>query len=53
MIAVSIPLFPVAPLVRGLWEIPLWLFTAGALGKSNPPEFLKDWRFCWSDFIGG
>src|SRR5260370_28529212 len=29
MIAVSIPLFLIAPLVRGFWKIPLSLFTAG------------------------
>jgi uncharacterized membrane protein YGL010W len=52
MIAVSIPLFLVAPLVRGFWKIPLSLFTAGwicqVLGhiiEGKPPEFLKDWRF--------
>lgn len=52
MIAVSIPLFLVAPLFRGFWKIPLWLFTAGwvcqVLGhivEGKPPEFLKDWRF--------
>jgi uncharacterized membrane protein YGL010W len=53
MIAVSIPLFLVAPLVRGFWKIPLsLLFTAGwicqVLGhliEGKPPEFLKDWRF--------
>src|SRR5260221_11565644 len=28
MIAVSIPLFLIAPLVRGFWKIPLSLFTA-------------------------
>src|SRR5258707_2198442 len=37
MIAVSIPLFLIAPLVRGFWKIPLSLFTA-ALG------FLVDWQ---------
>jgi uncharacterized membrane protein YGL010W len=52
MIAVSIPLFLIAPLVRGFWKIPLSLFTAGwicqVLGhiiEGKPPEFLKDWRF--------
>jgi len=29
MIAVSIPLFLIAPLVRGFWKIPLALFAAG------------------------
>jgi uncharacterized membrane protein YGL010W len=52
MIAVSIPLFLIAPLLRGFWKIPLSLFTAGwilqVLGhivEGKPPEFLKDWRF--------
>jgi uncharacterized membrane protein YGL010W len=56
MIAVSIPLFLIAPLVRGFWKIPLSLFTAGwicqVLGhiiEGKPPEFLKDWRFL---FVG-
>jgi len=56
MIAVSLPLFLVAPLVRGFWKIPLLLFTVGWIfqfgghaveGKS--PEFFKDWRFL---FVG-
>src|ERR1700716_2428189 len=29
MIAVSLPLFLIAPLVRGFWKIPLLLFTVG------------------------
>ena len=52
MIAVSIPLFLIAPLVRGFRKIPLSLFTAGwicqVLGhiiEGKPPEFLKGWRF--------
>jgi uncharacterized membrane protein YGL010W len=52
MTAVSIPLFLIAPLVQGFWEIPLSLFTAGwicqVLGQiieGEPPEFLRDWRF--------
>jgi uncharacterized membrane protein YGL010W len=52
MIAISIPLFLIAPLVRGFWKIPLSLFAAGwicqVLGhivEGKPPEFLKDWRF--------
>ncbi len=52
MIAVSIPLFLIAPLVRGLWKIPLSLFTArwicqvlGHIIEGKPPEFLNDWRF--------
>ncbi|HXO97718.1 MAG TPA: DUF962 domain-containing protein, partial [Chthoniobacterales bacterium] len=56
MIAISLPLFLVAPLIRGFWKIPLSLFTLGLVfqfaghaveGKS--PEFFKDWRFL---FVG-
>ena len=60
MIAVSIPLFLIAPLVRGFRKIPLSLVTEGqicqVLGhliEGKPLEFLKDWRLCWSDFVGG
>ena len=52
MIAVSIPLFLLAPLIRGFWKIPLSLFTLGWIcqflghaAEGKPPEFLKDWRF--------
>jgi uncharacterized membrane protein YGL010W len=52
MIAVSIPLFIIAPLIRGFWKIPLSLFTLGWIcqflghaAEGKPPEFLKDWRF--------
>jgi hypothetical protein len=52
MIAISIPLFLVAPLFRGLWRIPLSLFTlgwmfqfAGHALEGKPPEFFRDWRF--------
>jgi uncharacterized membrane protein YGL010W len=52
MIAVSIPLFLIAALVRGFWKIRLSVFTAGwicqVLGhliEGKPLEFLKDWRF--------
>ena len=52
MIAVSIPLFLIAPLIRGFWKIPMSLFAAGwtcqLLGhivEGKAPEFLKDWRF--------
>ena len=52
MIAVSIPLFLIAPLIRGFWKIPLSLFTLGWIcqflghaAEGKPPEFLKDWRF--------
>jgi uncharacterized membrane protein YGL010W len=56
MIAVSIPLFLIAPLIRGFWKIPLSLFTLGWIfqflghaAEGKPPEFLKDWRFL---FVG-
>jgi uncharacterized membrane protein YGL010W len=65
MIAVSIPLFLLAPLIRGFWKIPLSLFTLGwicqllgHLAEGKPPEFLKDWRFLlvglrwWLSVIG-
>jgi hypothetical protein len=52
MIAVSLPLFLLAPLIRGFWKIPLSLFTLGWIcqflghaAEGKPPEFLKDWRF--------
>jgi len=52
MIAISLPLFLVAPLFRGFWKIPLSLFTvgwifqfAGHAVEGKPPEFFKDWRF--------
>lgn len=52
LIALSIPLFGVAVLVRRLWPIPLAMFVLGWIfqfvghfveGKS--PEFFRDWRF--------
>jgi uncharacterized membrane protein YGL010W len=56
MIAISLPLFLVAPLFRGFWKIPLSLFTvgwifqfAGHAVEGKPPEFFKDWRFL---FVG-
>jgi len=56
MIAVSLPLFPVAIVVPGFWPIPLALFVigwilqfAGHAVEGKPPEFLKDWRFL---FVG-
>ena len=56
MIVLSIPLFLIAPLVRGFWRIALGLFFAGWLFQfvghafeGMPPEFLKDWRFL---FVG-
>src|ERR1700741_1565269 len=58
MIAVSIPLFLIAPLIRGFWKLPLSLFTAGwvfqVLGhiiEGNRPNSSKTGGFCWSDFI--
>ena len=52
MIAVSIPIFLIAPLVRGFYKIPLSLSTPGWICQvlehiieGKPPEFLKDWRF--------
>jgi uncharacterized membrane protein YGL010W len=56
MIVVSLPLFLLAPLVRGFWKIPLSLFTigwvfqfAGHAVEGKAPEFFKDWRFL---FVG-
>lgn len=56
MIVISLPLFLLAPLVRGFWKIPLSLFTigwifqfAGHAIEGKPPEFFKDWRFL---FVG-
>jgi uncharacterized membrane protein YGL010W len=52
MIALSIPLFLIAPLARGFWRIPVGLFFTGWLFQfvghafeGEPPEFFKDWRF--------
>jgi uncharacterized membrane protein YGL010W len=52
MIVISLPLFLLAPVVRGLWKIPLFLFTigwmlqfAGHALEGKPPEFFRDWRF--------
>lgn len=52
MIAVSLPLFVVAALVRGFWPVPVALFLVGwALQfvghavEGKPPEFFHDWRF--------
>jgi uncharacterized membrane protein YGL010W len=56
MIAISLPLFLLAPLIRGFWKIPLSFFTigwifqfAGHALEGMPPEFFKDWRFL---FVG-
>ena len=55
-IALSLPLFAVAPFVPGFWKVPVTMFVAGwalqFLGhaaEGKPPEFLKDWRFL---FVG-
>jgi hypothetical protein len=52
MIAVSIPLFLIAPLVRGFRKNSVvvvygrWICQVlGHIIKGKPPEFLKDWRF--------
>ena len=52
MIVISLPLFLVAPLIRGFWKVPLTLFAvgwifqfAGHAIEGKPPEFFKDWRF--------
>jgi uncharacterized membrane protein YGL010W len=52
LIAVSLPLFVLAPFVGGLWPVPVALFVvgwalqfAGHVAEGKPPEFFKDWRF--------
>lgn len=56
MIAISIPLFLLAPFVARLWPVPVALFVAGWVFQfighayeGKPPEFFKDWRFL---FVG-
>ena len=56
MIAISLPLFLLAPLIRGFCKVSLSLFTigwilqfAGHAIEGKAPEFFKDWRFL---FIG-
>ncbi|HEX6433367.1 MAG TPA: DUF962 domain-containing protein [Gemmatimonadales bacterium] len=56
LIALSIPLGAAALFVRGLWPVPLTMFTLGwafqFLGhavEGKPPEFFHDWRFL---FVG-
>lgn len=56
LIAASVPLFLAAPVVRGLWPVPLGLFVVGwvlqFIGhgfEGKPPEFFRDWRFL---FVG-
>jgi uncharacterized membrane protein YGL010W len=52
MIIVSLPLFLLAPVIRGFWRVALFCFTigwifqfAGHAIEGKPPEFFKDWRF--------
>jgi uncharacterized membrane protein YGL010W len=52
LIALSLPLFAAALLIRALWPIPLAMFLigwilqfAGHWAEGKPPEFFKDWRF--------
>jgi uncharacterized membrane protein YGL010W len=56
MILVSLPLFLLAPVIRGFWKVALFFFTigwvlqfAGHAMEGKPPEFLKDWRYL---FVG-
>jgi hypothetical protein len=56
MIAISLPLLLLAPLIRGFWKVALSLFTIGWILQfvghaieGKPPEFFNDWRFL---FIG-
>jgi hypothetical protein len=44
MIAVSIPLFLIAPLVRGFWEIPLPIRDQSRIGSGKPARSLQ--RMC-------
>lgn len=52
MIALSLPLFLVAPFVKNFWIVPVALFVTGWIFQfvghafeGKPPEFFKDWRF--------
>jgi uncharacterized membrane protein YGL010W len=52
LIALSLPLFLVALVVRGFWLLPTTLFVLGWLlqfvghaFEGKPPEFFHDWRF--------
>ena len=56
LIVLSVPLFGLALLLRGLWSLPVALFVigwafqfVGHAYERKPPEFLKDWRFL---FVG-
>jgi uncharacterized membrane protein YGL010W len=52
LIAVSLPLFLLAPFIAGFWPVPVILFVvrwvlqfAGHAAEGKPPEFFHDWRF--------
>jgi uncharacterized membrane protein YGL010W len=52
LIALAVPLFPVAIFVKGFWIVPTALFLVGWIFQfvghffeGKPPEFFKDWRF--------
>jgi uncharacterized membrane protein YGL010W len=52
LIALSLPLFALAPFIGGLWPVPAVLFAvgwalqfAGHVAEGKPPEFFSDWRF--------
>jgi uncharacterized membrane protein YGL010W len=52
LIAGSLPLWALAPLIRGFWRVPATLFVigwifqfAGHAFEGKPPEFFRDWRF--------
>ncbi len=56
LIAVSVILFLVEPVVDGIWKIALamfilgWVFQfVGHYFEGKPPEFFRDWRFL---FVG-
>ena len=56
LIAVSIPLFILAPFIENFWKLPVamfgigWVFQfIGHAFEGKPPEFFKDWRFL---FVG-
>ena len=52
LIALSLPLFVLAILIRGFWPVPAVMFVVGWVFQfighyveGKPPEFFKDWRF--------
>jgi len=52
LIVLSLPLFLAAPIVEGLWPVPVGLFVLGwvfqfigHVFEGKPPEFFHDWRF--------